>query len=392
MIKRPIDYLSSLFLIIAISLYAVPIGATSTAPEKNKICEAQGNSPYVSLQEIMAGQTFMSEEAVTNISNDLRKPGFYKDEQTKTVKFCYDNGKSPFNKPFKVLLAPPGIVDAKNKAFKYVLVDGHHTIGGTLLGAKSAGANDNTIRNLTISVKVDEQYKSLPLDKFWQKIKEEHLVYTDQSGAIPARHVADVPNDDMRGFIEQGVVGCSESKPIKYNSTPDKTLWLRVGGDKVHASVPFIEFYISDALKSGGFNYKSGETINQEKVEEARKILIKNAQLLNQKRVLVIESQGGKLIVHGSKMTPEEYCHLFIGAPEAANNNSPAKVSDNPKQEQLNQKQRDLRCGKNGSCRALAGMQCANKQFWDGCKRDCQDYPGFLESQCAKIAKIKRLF
>ena len=308
--------------------FIIPIEATS---QPDKVCEKQGDFKYVSLQEVMAGQTLMSQELIGGIAGDLRKPGFYKEEGTNQIKLCYDNGKSPFNKPFKVLAAPPGIKDESGKVFTYVLIDGHHTIGGTLLAIKKAGMGENDLRNIALPVQIDEQYKNLSLEKFWQTIREHHLVYAEkETGNLAPRHLLDVPNDDMRSFIESTVVGCSESKSIKYNNAQNKTLWLRVGGEKVHASVPFIEFYIADALREKGFSYKTGDPITPEKVEQARKNLLANPTLLNQKHVLVIEPSNGKLIVHGSQMTPEMYCQNFIGSPSTPNVSAAAPIPQAP--------------------------------------------------------------
>lgn len=306
--SRPLLFLILFFVSFISSLEA-------TLPQ-SKPCEKQKDFIYVPLQEIMAGQPEISQEAVELVAADLLKPGFYQDEKTHAITYCYDHGKSPFNKAFKVVALPTGLVP---QPFRYLLVDGHHTILGTLLNLKNNGMSPEALRYVTLSVVINEQYKTLSAEKFWEVVAQKGLVYPEKgTGRLTPRHILDVPNNDMRGLIEQTLSKCSEVRPITYSNTEKKTLWLKVGGENPHTSIPFIEFYIAEILKKEGVPYKKGDPITEAIVAQARDALLKHTARLKEKGILVVVPAKDKLQLHNSHMTPEDYCRKVVGAPQAA--------------------------------------------------------------------------
>ncbi len=298
-----------------------PLQAPSTSPSpttpKNENCGTQGDFPYISLEEITAGQPVMSHALLRGIAGDLRSPkGFFENDKTKSVEFCYDFGRSPFMKAFGVVQAPAGLKGYDGKPIKYILYDGHHTIGGILMALTNLKIANDKLRKLSLPIKVNKQYVDLNHDEFWKAIKKDNLVYPDGSGKLPARHIIDVGNDDIRDFLESTLVGCSETKDPDYkDKTPGHplTLWLRVGGETKYKSINFTEFFLKEILDKNKFPFKSGTKITQFLVNRARAALRQNGGFLREKNILLVEPWGDQHVVldpkqPGTKMTVEEYC------------------------------------------------------------------------------------
>lgn len=204
-------------------------------------------------------------------------------------------------KLLKVFLAP------------YILVDGHHTLRGTLEGIKILGGD---IRALTIPIRIDYRFKDLSPDNFWQSALKEGLVYTgvdangQQAPSLVFFDIMDVPNDDMRGFLEATAVTYLKNGQLFYGSdNPRLALWLRTGRGIPDASIPFIEFYIADTLKRAGFTYVSGVPVSADLVERARSIL--HSSDIAQKANLLIWKEG-RLINIATGKTPEEHYEADI--------------------------------------------------------------------------------
>jgi hypothetical protein len=289
----------------------------STTTTKNENCGTQGDFPYISLDEITAGQPVMSHALLRGIAGDLRSPkGFFENDKTKSVEFCYDFGRSPFMKAFGVVQAPAGLKGVDGKPIKYILYDGHHTIGGILMALTNLKIAKDKLRKLSLPIKVNKQYVDLDHDEFWNAIQKDNLVYPDSSGKLPARHIIDVANDDIRDFLESTLVGCSETKAPDYkDKAPGHplTLWLRVGGETKYKSINFTEFFMKEILDKNKFPFKSGTKITQFLVNRARAALRQDGSFLREKNILLVEPWGDGHVVldpkrPGTKMTVEEYC------------------------------------------------------------------------------------
>lgn len=121
-----------------------------------------------------------------------------------------------------------------------------------------------------------------------------------------------VPNDDMRGFLEKTVGSYSTRKPLIYaNSNHDLSLWVRVGSGSITSSIPFIEFYISDVLRQNNFFYQTGDAVSTDLVERARQIL-QNSHIAEKAKIL-IQTTNKRLVNIANDLSPEEEYQKIVG-------------------------------------------------------------------------------
>lgn len=266
----------------------------------------------ITLNQLFAGQPFISEATVRDV---IRNPygssvGYQKAANSNAILYKYHNGTSPFLKPLSVIALPDSF------SRPYALVDAHHRARAIFQHIQELGGD---IRSVQIPIAIDSHLKDLSEAEFWEKSIEEGLIYTgiDSQGCpnpkLDLMDIMDVPNDDMRHFLEKTSVTFSARKAPIYGSsiyasttdTSDKklNLWVRIGDSLPSASIPFIEFYISDVLRLSGFSYQVGDTITAGLIEKAREVL-RNSLIAQKAKILIW--QDGKLINIVNGMTPEE--------------------------------------------------------------------------------------
>jgi hypothetical protein len=270
----------------------------------------------------MAGQPSISKEVVKNIVKEInqdigipvlnqkRPRGFY---VTKTllgqpqIKLCFNKGHSPFNKPLKVLGTP-----CNSNLRPYILSDSHHTLRAAIDAIEELGGNADSF---TVPVTVDQtlasQYPTRAV--FLEEAEKKNLIYAkgDTGESFPVMDIRDVPDGDMRGFIEATAATCSESR--SYTAPKNhKPLWLRVGGETDFRDKNYVEFYIAEALRRGGVHYKSGDAITETSLNHARAILGSEANRTiiakNGIRLIGVGKESGKELILGTSHTPQEYC------------------------------------------------------------------------------------
>ncbi len=283
------------------------------------------NLVFVPLNEIMAGQQSVSMEVVDKISKEIvedinkktplekqkkkgRIRGFFL-ENNKPV-FCFNSRTSPFMEPLRVIktLSIGGLRP-------YVLSDSHHTLASFVKAIKDLGGD---FSKMTIPVTVDENFagKYLTKEDLLLAAEKENKIYA-KGGRLPVMGIEEVPDGQMRSFIEQTEAKCSESKDYSYTG-PGTPLWLHVSGKTSFRDKDFIEFYIAEILEEGNrlenIVYKKGDEISPEKVESASKFLLQNPSFLKKHGIRVIyPAKTGKLkgtpVVFGTGgMTPKEFC------------------------------------------------------------------------------------
>ncbi|MGL5784320.1 MAG: hypothetical protein ACRCYZ_02445 [Alphaproteobacteria bacterium] len=271
----------------------------------------------------MAGQTSVSMEVVDKISKEIvedinkktplekqkkkgRIRGFFL-ENNKPV-FCFNSGTSPLRESLRVIktLSIGGLRP-------YVLSDGHHTLASSVKAIKDLGGD---LSKMTIPVIVDEKFagKYQTKEDLLLAAEKENKIYA-KGGSLPVMGIEEVPDGQMRSFIEQTEAKCSESKDYTGPATP---LWLLVSGKTNYRDKDFIEFYIEEILEKGNrlgnITYQKGDKISPEKVESASKFLLQNPSFLKKHGIRVIyPAKTGKLkgtpVVFGTGgMTPEEFC------------------------------------------------------------------------------------
>lgn len=280
---------------------------------------------FVPLNEIMSGQQSVSMEVVDKISKEIvgdiskripleeqerkgRIRGFFL-ENNKPV-FCFNHGTSPFMKPLRVIQTM-----SIGRLRPYVLSDSHHTLASVVKAIKELGGD---LSRMTIPVKIDKSFAgNYPTrEAFLRAAEEKNKIYA-QGGALPVMGIEEVPDGQMRSFIEQTEAKCSETKGYSY-AGPDVPLWLHISGDTSFRDKDFIEFYIEEILKKGNklgkITYQKGDKISPEQVESASKFLLQNPIFLKKHgiRVTYPAKTGklkGTLVVSGTGgMTPQEFC------------------------------------------------------------------------------------
>lgn len=220
----------------------------------------------VRADQIMAGQETVSFAVCANVkSNTFERPVGYSVSQN-SMEFIGHYHQSPFLKPFSVIQTPA------NFDRPYLLVDGHHTLRGTLELMKENGRDPESI---FVPVKIDTQFKDYLPQDFWRTLKDQGLVYLGQKESLPCQDIMTLPNNELRAFLDATVVSFSINQSIIY-AHPDHHLWIRIGGNHAESSIPFIEYYIAEDLEAAFFTYDSSTPITTELVTQARAILEKS--------------------------------------------------------------------------------------------------------------------
>ena len=251
----------------------------------------------VEANTIMAGQETVSFTVCRNVSqNTFRRSAGY-DITEDTLNFTGYDGRSPFLTPFKVIATPMGFDR------RYILVDGHHTLRGTLDLVKRHAYIPSDIK---VPVLVDHSYEDLTPDDFWCTLKEKGLVYLGGKDHLPCLDIMGLPNNEMRAFLDAVVVSYGPNHGLFYaNVKPDLALWVRIGAGSDDSSIPFIEYYMAEALEVGGFQYDPTQPITADIVKQALDILrtSKNAQSMK----LICHETGMAIFMNTSQSVGGEY-------------------------------------------------------------------------------------
>lgn len=211
---------------------------------------------YVEISEIHPGQMrYSREKVIEKIPKAIEKGLVIEKKEGYQLK--YDGGRSivPLGKALPVVLGPDG----------YVLVDGHHHILESL-----------HFHAQTVPVKQIADLSQMSSEEFWKKAEElgfAHLNNLRGEKQIPPKDFNDLEDDPCRYFAT--MTARRYSADFSSSSGAEYPLWIKVGRD-----IPFIEFYISDALRQQGviYDYAMGSRPSEEFVEKARQALI-NAKI-----------------------------------------------------------------------------------------------------------------
>ncbi len=247
-------------IMISSALHAQPIDTSLIAALQALTTHDSASYIYLPITRITPGQLRYSQLNVKEkVNTALAKHAIVSQTHDGTCTFAYDNGQSILSTALPIIIAP----------FGPVLVDGHHdTLASIALGAT------------TIPVYVLENLSHLSPDEFWLTAIQKGLVYpysATNEYRIP-QSFADLQDDPNRFFAALVARKCVKNKDgstiaIASPKTPlaDYPIWVKFGNE-----IPFIEFKISDALKSADIVYDNawGANVSQEFVEKARAALI----------------------------------------------------------------------------------------------------------------------
>lgn len=217
---------------------------------------------YISCDEITPGQLRYSQLNVTEkiIAAIKNKQAFF--DITSGWHYKYNNDSSILETALPVIIAP----------FGPVLVDGHHdTMANIALYAKN------------IPVFVMHDFSSLSEEEFWKTATDKGLVYpyTIKNEYKVPTSFSELQDDPNRFFAALVARKCTKDKQTgemiaiasPKTALADYPLWVKFGNE-----IPFIEFKISDLLMKHGILYDNAweASVNEEFVEKARLVLIKN--------------------------------------------------------------------------------------------------------------------
>ncbi len=233
----------------------------------------------VPASNIMAGQETVSYTVCQNVQNNTfhRSIGYVVSPDG--VDFSGYAGQSPFLTPFSVVKTPNSFERP------YILVDGHHTLRGTLDVMQQHNLDLNQIQ---VPVRINHSYSALNPSEFWQKVSQDGLVYLGQQQSLPCQDIMDLENNELRAFLDATVVSYGPRKPLVY-AHPDYHLWIRIGSGCPESSIPFIEYYMAEALEAVGFVYDPLTPITTNLLDQARDILRKSEKAAFMK---LIDSEG----------------------------------------------------------------------------------------------------
>lgn len=229
--------------------------------------------------DIMAGQETVSLTVCQNVQNNTFRRSVGYVVSPDGVDFSGYVGQSPFLTPFSVIKTP--------EAFErpYILVDGHHTLRGTLEVMRQHNLD---LTQIQVPVQIDRSYSDLNPSEFWQNLSQDGLVYLGRKQFLPCRDIMDLENNELRAFLDATVVSYGLRKPLVY-AHPNYHLWIRVSSGCPESSIPFIEYYMAEALEAAGFAYDPLTPITADLVNQARDILSKSEKAASMK---LIDSDG----------------------------------------------------------------------------------------------------
>lgn len=243
-----------------------------------------GETGYLALNQLIPGQ---DEISVDNVFAKLDKKLSSGDVLVVdgAARLAFDSGRSTVavDDPIEVVKGPMG----------YLILDGHHDVYLAL-----------ALNGRTISAEVKRDYSHLSVEEFWKKMREESAVYLKASNEEliknPPRmtEVSDNPNRYAAAIIAlKAKLEKGQTQPsVRKVKGPKRPVWIKAG-----RGVPFIEFYIAQALSDAGFEYKRewGTTMPDEAVEQVRAILLsakRTSRIPQLRTLIVIES------AHSAKM------------------------------------------------------------------------------------------
>lgn len=219
---------------------------------------------FVKLSELRPTQVRYSSANVKDKINKAIKQG---DTDKCFSFFKYDNGKSIYSNKDAI-----PVVATDSQFPLYYLVDGHHSVLASL-----------QVKAQTIPIKIVAIYYPKPdTDFFWEWMQKKHFSFLkdiDGSLRIP-KNFNSLTDDPLRYFAAISARKFEKDTTYENSTGHEYPLWVKIGKD-----IPFIEFFIADALKdSVTYSYEEHFEDNknklqfQNKIELARNILLKKIQ------------------------------------------------------------------------------------------------------------------
>lgn len=229
---------------------------------------AAGATEFVPMGAFVRGQEQISvDNTLAKFEEKIALGDLSPASSTKGWKLHHDGGRSsvPLNDP---ILAYKGRVNATGRV-GLVIADGHHDF---FLGLY-AGSQ-------TIAAEVKEDLSHLSAEEFWAELKRRNLVNLRATPAELAKNppkmmgVTDNPNRVLASYLALKTAADVDQTPIQITKVKSakNPVWV-----KLNNSVPFIEFYIADALTDAGIHYNPswGPAIPDSVAEQARVALVK---------------------------------------------------------------------------------------------------------------------
>lgn len=215
---------------------------------------------FVPLTDLIRGQDQVSVDNMLAKLRDKIAAGEVKwDATAQSWRLGFDGGRSsvPLGDPIQLVKGPQG----------YVVADGHHDLFLSLyLGAT------------TVAADVKEDLSHLPTKEFWERLRREGLTYLaadPESLTVripPMMQVRDNPNRYLAALIAYKVTLDTGAVPATVVAAKGSKVpaWV-----KVNDSVPFVEFYVAQALTAAGIVYdpKWGSKVPPEILEKCRAAL-----------------------------------------------------------------------------------------------------------------------